>query len=112
MSRSYISQWMESATVKVDPFARGGKSRVRTFAADHDFKSEVTMTRVGIFLPGSDELFLYGVTPKITSDCLVDRLVGWWESVKERFPHIKMLHINLDNGRPLKKRSLSTRTSR
>ena len=70
------------------------------------------MTRVGIFLPGSDELFLYGVTPKITSDCLVDRLVGWWEGVKEHFPHIKTLPINLDNWRPLKKRSLSTRTSR
>jgi len=56
------------------------------------------VTTVGIFLPASDELFLYGVTSKVTSDCLVDRLVSWWETVKERFSHIKTLLINLDNG--------------
>ncbi len=43
-------------------------------------------------------MFLYGVTSKVTSDCLVDRLVEWWESVKERFSHIKTLLINVDNG--------------
>jgi transposase len=86
------------ASVKVGPFARGGKSRVLTKAADHDFKPVATVTPVGIFLPSSDELFLYGVTSKVTSDCLVDRLVDWWESVKERFSHITTLLINLDNG--------------
>jgi Rhodopirellula transposase DDE domain len=86
------------ATVKVGPFARGGKSRVRTKAADHDFKPVARVTPVGIFLPSSDELFLYAVTSKVTSDCLVDRLVDWWQSVKERFAHITTLVINLDNG--------------
>jgi transposase len=86
------------ATVKVGPFARGGKSRVRTSAADHDFEPAATVIPVGILLPASDELFLYGVTSKVTSDCLVDRLVDWWESVKERFSHITTLLINLDNG--------------
>ncbi|GHO76621.1 hypothetical protein KSD_43920 [Ktedonobacter sp. SOSP1-85] len=86
------------AAVKVGPFARGGKSRVRTNAADHDFQPEAMVTPVGIFLPASDELFLYAVTSKVTSDCLVDRLIDWWESVRERFPHIKTLLINLDNG--------------
>ena len=56
------------------------------------------MTPVGIFLPALDEFFLYGVTSKVTSDCLVDRLIQWWESVKERFAQIKTLVINLDNG--------------
>ena len=56
------------------------------------------MTPVGIFLPASDELFVYGVTSKVTSDCLVDRLVDCWENVKERFAHITTLVINLDNG--------------
>ena len=56
------------------------------------------MTPVGIFLPAFDELFLYGMTSKVTSDCLVDRLIDWWESVKERFAQIKTLLINLDNG--------------
>jgi transposase len=86
------------ATVKVGPFARGGKSRVETKAADHDFQPAATVTPVRIFLPAFDELFLYGVTSKVTSDCLVDRLVDWWESVRERFPHIKTLLINVDNG--------------
>ncbi|HET8854201.1 MAG TPA: hypothetical protein VFN02_16915, partial [Ktedonobacteraceae bacterium] len=86
------------ATVMVGPFARGGKSRVRTKASDHDFKPAARVTPVGIFLPASDELFLYAVTSKVTSDCLVDRLVDWWETVKERFAHITTLLINLDNG--------------
>ena len=42
--------------------------------------------------------FVYGVTSKVTSDCLVDRLTQWWESVRERFAHVTTLVINLDNG--------------
>ena len=46
-----------------------------------------------------DELFLYAVTSKVTSDCLVDCLVAWWtERVQLRFAHITTLVINLDNG--------------
>jgi transposase len=86
------------ALVKIGPFARGGKNRVRTKAADHDFEVQATVTPVGIFLPASDELFLYAVRSKVTSDCLVDRLLQWWESVKERFGQIKTLVMNLDNG--------------
>ena len=86
------------ATVKVGPFARGGKSRVQVAAADHDFHPEATVTPVGIFLPTLDELFVYGVTSKVTSDCLVDRLAQWWETVRERFAHMTTLVINLDNG--------------
>jgi len=86
------------AIVKVGPFARGGKSRVQGEAADHDFQPEATVTPVGIFLPTLDELFVYGITSKVTSDCLVDRIVQWWETVRERFAHITTLVINLDNG--------------
>jgi transposase len=86
------------ATVKIGPFSRGGKSRVEVKAADHDFAGQLRVTPVGIFLPKTDELFLYGVTSKVTSDCLVDQLVQWWETVKDRFPHTKSLVINLDNG--------------
>ncbi len=38
------------ATVKIGPFARGGKSRAEVKAADHDFQPEGTVTPVGIFL--------------------------------------------------------------
>jgi len=81
----------------VGPFARGGKSRVLVQAADHDFAPAATVTPVGILLPTLGELFVYGVTSKVTSDCLVDRLAQWWGAVRERFAHITTLVINLDN---------------
>ena len=86
------------ATVKIGPFARGGKSRVRTSAADHDFHPQARVTPVGIFLPASDELFVYAVTSQVTSDCLVDRLLDWWEAVKDRFAQIQTPVINVENG--------------
>jgi transposase len=86
------------ATVNVGPFAPGGKSRVPTQAADHDFEPLAKGTPVGIFLPAYNELFISGVTSKVTSDCLVDRLVEWWERVRARFAHITTVVINLDNG--------------
>ena len=86
------------ATVKVGPFSRGGKSRAEVKAADHDFEAKARVTPVGIFLPATDELFLYGVSSKVTSDCVVDRLEQWWERVRERFASITTLVVNLDNG--------------
>lgn len=86
------------ATVKIGPFSRGGKRRIQVAAAEHDFAPEATMTPVGIFLPTLAELFFYGVTSHVTSDCLVDCLAQWWETVRERFAHITTLVVNLDNG--------------
>lgn len=86
------------ATVKVGPFSRRGTSRVPVQAADHDFQPTASVTPVGLFLPEHDELFLYQVTAKVTSDCLVDCLTRWWETVRERYAHITMLVLNLDNG--------------
>jgi hypothetical protein len=39
------------APVTVGPFARGGKSRIPTVAADHDFPPDANVPPVGIFLP-------------------------------------------------------------
>jgi hypothetical protein len=86
------------ATVKVGPFARGGKSRVPTLAVDHDFQPAALLTPVGIVLPALDELFVYGITSKVTSDCLADCVERWCERVRSRFAQITMLVINLDNG--------------
>ncbi len=69
-----------------------------TKAADHDFEVAASVTPVGILLPATDELFLYQVTSKVTSDCLVDCLERWWAQVRPRFSHITTLVINLDNG--------------
>ena len=38
------------------------------------------MTPVGIFLPATDDLLLDGVSSKVTSDGLVERLAHWWEA--------------------------------
>src|SRR5205809_207321 len=46
------------ATVKVGPFARGGKTRAHVAAADHDFQPLAPVTPVGIFLPTLEELFV------------------------------------------------------
>ncbi len=62
------------ATVHSGPFARGGKRRVPTAAVDDDFQPEAKVTPVGILMPTTDELFVYGVTAKVTRDCLVDRI--------------------------------------
>jgi hypothetical protein len=86
------------ATVKLGPFSRRGKSRVPVAAADHDFQPQGAVTPVGLLLPELDELFLYAVTSRVTSDCLVDRLAQWWATVRERFAHITTLVLNLDNG--------------
>jgi hypothetical protein len=85
------------ATVNVGPCSRRGKSRV-VAAADHDFRPAATLTPVGILLPATAERFLYGVASNVTSDCLVARLVQWWESVRQRFRPITTLGINLDHG--------------
>lgn len=86
------------ATVKIGPFSRRGTSRVPVAAADHDFQPEATVTPVGLLLPATDEVFLYAVTSKVTSDCLADRLVQWWEAVRDRCAHVTTLVLNLDNG--------------
>jgi len=86
------------ATVKVGPFSRDGTNRVEVKASDHDFASDATVTPVGIFLPACDELYLYGITSKVTADCLADCLEDWWEDAKGRFPQVKTWVLNLDNG--------------
>jgi hypothetical protein len=86
------------ATVKVGNYSRGGKNRVLVEAADHDFHPKALVTPVGLLLPEYDELFVYHVTSKVTSDCLVDVLESWWRANQTRFPRVTTLVLNLDNG--------------
>jgi hypothetical protein len=53
---------------------------------------------VGIFLPASQDLYLFFVTSKVTADCLVDLLEHWWSEVKHQFPQIRRWVLNADNG--------------
>lgn len=86
------------ARINIGPFSRGGKSRVSVAAADHDFNPEATLTPFGIFLPQFDELFTYFTTSRVTSDFIVDVLDQCWKNLRERFPQVKTLTINMDNG--------------
>jgi len=84
--------------VKIDLFSRGGRSWVKVAAADHDFKPQATLTPFGILLPRYQDLFLYFVVSKVTSDFMVDVLEQWWSHNRYRFPKVRTLLINQDNG--------------
>jgi len=91
--------WDAKAPVLVGRFCRDGVSRVIVKAWDHDFQAKhKKITPFGIYLPASNELFLYLTTSKITSDFMVDCLLDFWTTQGQRFPHVKTLVINQDNG--------------
>ena len=80
------------------PVRAAGRTRAHVRRRQPRCSPAATVTPVGLFLPTLGERFRYGVTSKVTSDCLVDRLAQWWEAVRERFADITPLVINLDNG--------------
>lgn len=84
------------AVVKMGELSRDGRTRAPTVALDHDFTGSM-VTPMGFLLPQHDELFIYMVT-RSTSDCQVDCLKDLWQSVKHRFPLVKTIAINIDNG--------------
>jgi len=84
--------------VKVGNFSRDGKNRVDTQACDHDFKISSGVTPYGLFLPELDELFLYFTTSKVTNDFIMDMLEALWIENRHRFPLVKTLLLNQDNG--------------
>lgn len=86
------------ARVKIGSFDRGGKSRAKVKADDHDYHPKTTMTPYGIFLPELDQLFLYFTESKVTSDFIVDVLEDFWSCEKHRFSQVKTLVLNQDNG--------------
>jgi Rhodopirellula transposase DDE domain len=86
------------APVLIGPFSRRGKSRTGTRGADHDFKPWGRLTPFGIFLPDQKELNFYFTSSKVTSDFMVDRLDDWWGVSQPRFPKVRRLLLDLDNG--------------
>jgi len=86
------------ATVLIGPFSRRGKTRVIVKALDHDFKPDKRLTPYGIFLPEQNEQYLYFIAPPVTSDAIVDCLRDFWLTVCDRFPQVRTLLINQDNG--------------
>ncbi len=86
------------AGVQVGAYSRKGKNRVRTKAADHDFRAEEVLTPYGLLLPRDSDLWLYFTTSRVTSDFIVDILDRWWVQHQPRFPRVRTLVINQDNG--------------
>ena len=88
------------ATVSLARFSRGGYSRITVKALDHDFPDKNTekVTPYGLYLPQTQELFLYLTQSKVTSDFMVDCLNDFWHSEGHRFPLVTTLVINQDNG--------------
>jgi len=82
--------------VKIGELSRGGKSRKKNKAHDHDFAKE-SITPVGLYAPKNKDLSIYMVESKVTSDCCVDILEKWWSELPSK-KDIKKLVVNLDNG--------------
>jgi hypothetical protein len=86
------------AVVLLDWLSRGGYNRVEIKALDHDFHPDETVTPVSLFLPQYDETYIFLTTSNATNDFIVDCLNDFWETVNHRFPLVKTLVINQDNG--------------
>lgn len=84
--------------VKVGEFSRKGKTRIKTKALDHDFQGDEIVTPYGLFLPEYNETYLYLVQSFASSDFMVDSLIDFWRTYNYRFPKVKKLLLNLDNG--------------
>jgi transposase len=86
------------ASVKIGLFSRGGRTWAEVKALDHDFKADAKLTPFGILLPRHGELSLYFAQSALTSDFIVDVVEMWWQGVRGRFPKVRTLLVNQDNG--------------
>jgi len=91
--------WDAKAPLLIGRFARHGLSRIVVKAWDHDFRANAAkVIPFGIYLPKLGELYLYFSQSKVTSDFIVDCLCDFWSAQKGRFPNVRTLVINQDNG--------------
>jgi len=70
------------ATVKIGEFSRGGKSRQKQKAWDHDFEKGEKLVPFGILLPKTKESFMWFSSSKVTADFMVDRLEEFWPDIR------------------------------
>lgn len=82
--------------IKIGTFSRGGKSRVKTKASDHDFGGEF-LTPFGILDVTSGEVDLSLAQGPVTADFMVDRIRKYWTN-QEYNKKKKVLVVNTDNG--------------
>jgi hypothetical protein len=79
------------AVVPIGNLSRGGKSRQKQAALDHDFAPESTLTPFGIYRPETNEAWLFFTSGNVTADFMVDRLNEIWPTLKKTV----ILHIPL-----------------
>lgn len=86
------------ARLKVGAFSRGGYTRGKHNALDHDFAPDAVLVPMGIFLPKYGELHIDMIRDRAPADAWVDSLESFWEREGHRFPSTGQLLLNLDNG--------------
>lgn len=86
------------AGIPIGLFSRGGYSRLTINAWDHDFRPMEKVTPLGVFLPQYNELYLFLITGPLTADAIADGIRETWLLLAERFPAVRTLVLNLDNG--------------
>jgi Rhodopirellula transposase DDE domain len=86
------------AAILLGLLSRGGYSRVKVKALDHDYRPDEKVTPVGVFLPRYNEMYIFLTTGPVTSDLIVDCIRQVWLSHQARFPLVNTLVINQDNG--------------
>jgi hypothetical protein len=85
------------ATITVGPYSRGGLSRRRIAACDHDFAPQRVVKLFGSLLPAYDRLWLFFTEGAISPDFMVDQLVWLWPEIRRQY-HPHTLVLNQDNG--------------
>ena len=88
------------AKVKIGELSRGGKDRTQAprKAHDHDTEIKASLVPVGILDINQSDLSIFFGPSIETSDLIADCLEQWWKSHRHKYPQIKELMINLDNG--------------
>jgi len=86
------------ARVKVGAYSRGGYTRGKHNALDHDFAPDAVVVPMGIFLPKYGELHIDLIHDRAPADAWVDSLDKFWQQQGHRFPSTRQLLLNLDNG--------------
>lgn len=89
--------------MKIGPFSRGGRSRNRVKACDHDMHPDALLVPLGVLeltrgpTPIQQLNILFGQSRE-TSDFIVDALELWWTQRCAAHPGVGKLQILLDNG--------------
>lgn len=87
------------ATVNIGDYSRGGKTRGKNKAQDHDMGEKEKYIPCGIVDEDSGQLDLNFGSSHKTSDFMVDNLWMWWENMsKKEKEEINVIQIKMDNG--------------